>query len=386
MATEFTQEEAEKLVSTFRHLNIKPKSDSPEDLQNWMQDYVHSLERVKEENFDNSNHGQGEPADTKTLTMAHFPKVTSFSGDGKGGTTYDLWRYEVMCIRKEKRSSETILQAIRMSLKGEAGRVVMRLGPLATVERIISKMDSVYGGVDQTEMTLAKFYSARQHPDEDVSAWGCRLEDLLNVALTKGKVDPSESNKMLRAMFWSGMRVSIKDITGYLYEAIDDFDELRVAIRRVEQDHKQHNEEEKSGRKTVTPAKAAVETMATTTAIEKLTGMVNQLSTDVKQLKQDNRHPSYNLGRGSQFRDRPEYPARQQYQARNTMSHRYSTEQPYQTGSHDPPWRQSNMEQGLEEPTCWRCGQIGHVQLGCRVRIDHRRPLNGQKSAPRGRR
>ncbi|KAL5006783.1 hypothetical protein ScPMuIL_015589 [Solemya velum] len=151
-----------------------------------------------------------------------------------------------MCLNKEKHSQDAILQAIRMSLKGEAGRVLMRLGPKATVDSIVRKMNSVYGEVDQTEMVLAKFYSAKQQPDEDVSSWGCRLEDLLNSAIEKGKVTSSESNDMLRVKFWSGLKESIQDITGYLYERIEDFDDLRIAIRRIEQNHKQPTDEKDS--------------------------------------------------------------------------------------------------------------------------------------------
>ena len=34
---------------------------------------------------------------------------------------------------------------------------------------------------------------------------------------------------------------------------------------------------------------------------------------------------------------------------------------------------------------CWRCGQEGHIQVGCRVRIDHlKRPLNFVRPASGG--
>lgn len=379
MATKFTKEEVEKLVSTLEQLNLKPKSDSPEDLKNWMEDYVKSV-GVKQEPTSPSPNPQ-------TLTMSHFPKICSFSGDGKGGTTYDLWKYEVMCLNKEKHSQDAILQAIRMSLKGEAGRVLMRLGPKATVDSIVRKMNSVYGEVDQTEMVLAKFYSAKQQPDEDVSSWGCRLEDLLNSAIEKGKVTSSESNDMLRVKFWSGLRESIQDITGYLYERIEDFDDLRIAIRRIEQNHKQPTDE-KGNKRAVTPAKAAVDT--TTTAIDKLTGIVNQLAGDIQQLKQGSEHSSYTPNQEKHSSGRTEFPPRSHYPPRAE----YPPRNHYPPRPQCPPRQYSSRAQSRDtstdpehdEPTCWRCGQVGHVQLGCRVRIDHRRPLNGQKSAARGRR
>lgn len=59
----------------------------------------------------------------------------------------------------------------------------MRLGPNATVNKIMYKLDSIYGTVEEKETLMANFYSARQQETEDISAWVCRLEDLLSKAL-----------------------------------------------------------------------------------------------------------------------------------------------------------------------------------------------------------
>lgn len=42
---------------------------------------------------------------------------------------------------------------------------------------------------------------------------------------------------MLRNMFWQGLKPVLKDISGYKFEKIKDFDKLRVEIRKLEQDH-----------------------------------------------------------------------------------------------------------------------------------------------------
>lgn len=42
---------------------------------------------------------------------------------------------------------------------------------------------------------------------------------------------------MLCNMFWQGLKPSLKDISGYKFEQIKDFDKLREEIRKTEQDH-----------------------------------------------------------------------------------------------------------------------------------------------------
>ena len=173
----------------------------------------------------------------RPLSLNYFPRISVFSGDSKGDTTYDLWKYEVTCLMKENYLPDVIAQAVRKSLRGEAGRIAMRLGINATVEEIVTKMDSIYGIIDNKEILLAQFYSARQQEDETVSNWSCRLEDLLNKAIQKGEVNNKDANQMLCTMFYNGLRPALKDIAGHKYDKLCDFDELRVALRIIEQDH-----------------------------------------------------------------------------------------------------------------------------------------------------
>lgn len=389
MAAELSAEEIDNLVSAFRELKVKPKTDSPEDLKKWMKEFAASIEESeikKEPNVESeqAHVATGNDNTPKLVTMSPFPRLSTFSGDRKGGTAYELWKYELQCLIQESRTDSVVLQAIRTSLKGEAGKVIMRLGPTATTRDIISKMDSIYGDVDKTEMVLGKFYSARQQPGEDVSAWGCRLEDLLSLAVSKGEATLSDTDNILKSMFWNGMLQYLKNITGHLYESITNFDALRVAIRRVEQDYKQRTDEEKFLKKS-TPAKSAV--AAEASDIHKLTGMVNQLVSEVSDLKNQQREMH-----SRQQNQKPYVSATQsqQYQRHSMPDSRGSWRQPYTAHR----WNNTNQQgaaatdDSWDVPTCWRCGQTGHLQYGCRVQLDHqhRRPLNSRKSAPRGRR
>lgn len=60
----------------------------------------------------------------------------------------------------KKYSSDVIGSAIKKSLRGEAGRVAMRLGPSASISDLMNKLESVYGTVELREGILAQFYSA----------------------------------------------------------------------------------------------------------------------------------------------------------------------------------------------------------------------------------
>ena len=115
--------------------------------------------------------------------------------------------------------------------------MVRRLGIGATIPEILEKKESVYGEVDTKEHLLAKFYCAKREENEDVTKYLCRLEDILSTAVERKIIEPTKVYEMLRNMFWQGLKPALKDISGYKFEKITDFDKLRVEIRKLEQDH-----------------------------------------------------------------------------------------------------------------------------------------------------
>ena len=92
-------------------------------------------------------------------------------------------RYQVKCLQKEGTPSEIIAQSMRMSLKGEASRVVMRLETAATIDDILDKMDGIFRDVYDENGILAAFYSTKQRETEDVTQWGLRLKSFLTIHL-----------------------------------------------------------------------------------------------------------------------------------------------------------------------------------------------------------
>ena len=329
---------------------------------------------IKPENFmawtAGSTVKQKETAVPKTPTPFYKPplRLSVFSGDKKSDVSYDLWKYEVICLMKEAESMETVLQSIRRSVKGEAAHVVMRLGVSASVDEILHKFDSIYGNVMEKEDVLAEFYSAKQREDETCSAWSCRLEEILNRAMMIGKVQSHASNEMLRTMFYKGMRQDLKDICGYLYHSIHDFDILRIEVRKIETEHPSKTVSSQSKVKQGMAKNAIVKQKSDVEddRFEALQAQINQLKT-----QQEYYQPP---SQGSYFNKRGRQPYvrgnRQQFRGRGRgYSHRLPEPKSFQTSSEESIQKSDNT-------TCYRCGQEGHIAIGCRVRLDHKKSLN----------
>lgn len=90
---------------------------------------------------------------------------------------------------------------------------------------------------------------------------------------------------MLRTMFYKGLREDLKDISGHLYHNTYDFDRLRVAIRKIEMEHKPVAKPSKHA-----TAKAATCTSTSDTSVDRFSVMqsqLDQLTAQVMQLSQN---------------------------------------------------------------------------------------------------
>ena len=199
------QQQGKDLTTLLEAMGIEPEGENPEQLEHWVKTH---LTAAKVQRVDL------ETGATEGLTHQQVKLSVTFADDetAKGGCRYDLWKYEVECLVKDgAHRAEVIQQAIRRSLKGEAAHVLKRLGPQATVTQILQKFDGVYGVVEAGEDTLAEFYSAKQEKGEDVSAWGCRLEELLDQVMNAGVVGKKDTDEMLRKRFWMGLLPKLKE-------------------------------------------------------------------------------------------------------------------------------------------------------------------------------
>lgn len=110
---------------------------------------------------------------------------------------------------------------------------------------------------------------------------------------------------------------------------------------------------------------------------QSLEAKINQLTTEIRGMK-DRQH-SYNY--------RPMPQARQPYQrGRQNQGYRGGyrpyprSQQPKDTEDVVTELRDSRAR---DLPTCYKCGQVGHVAIGCIVLVNHRRQgLNFNRSTP----
>ena len=424
------QQQYDTMFKTFQMMGLNPKGDTPEDFDQWIKDYT-AQTRQKQE-----THGLTLPTDPPTsatgtipkqrtyamdtkpvvyTTSSQPPKLRSFSGgDNKGETPYDIWRYEVRMIQKDLSYSTTQKDlAIRRSLTGSAARMVMYQDH-KTIDDLLATLDSVYGNVDNKEQILAEFYSARQKDDEDVTTWSNRLQEILGRAVEKQLIMPKEVNNMIHNMLYTGLRPELKDVSGHKFDTIKDFNKLRVALRQLERDHMP---KKSTGKPNTVKAATSVEP----TNVEQLMGMVSQLTHTVAELQrqqqnfsnsyrpnqtqgnyqpyhtqssnQPNQRGNYNSGRGGYNRQpkqslnwQPQQRSQPNYQNLPQSNQDWNNQQVFQPTNQPTQQQYQRPPRNQETVRCYRCGLEGHIQIGCRINLDHsQRDLNARKPLRRGR-
>ena len=284
-----------------------------------------------------------------TLITTQVPHLPTFSGNtGKGEVSFQRWKYEVKCLKNTGLQENLLLQAIRRSLRGTPADVLTWMGETATVQEILCKLEGLYGTVMSGEALIQKFYSERMLPDESVTNWGCRLEELLSQAVALGKIEPSAMNGMLKAKFWSDLADDrLKNATRHKVDTTESFTQLCMEVHAVEQELK-----ESDAKKAARPVKhghSHVMQDASNNKQDELLNMIKALSQKLDRLETK----VYNPG------------------PRQNDSRRQCRQQAQQT---QPSSTNDTLSEQKKEIICFRCGHSGHVKSGCRVKKEDFKP------------
>ncbi|KAH3851324.1 hypothetical protein DPMN_093804 [Dreissena polymorpha] len=128
-----------------------------------------------------------------------------------------------------------VLQAIRKALKGQAKRIMLHLGPHASVEMIEMKLEDAFGNIASRDSILSNFFLAEQKETESIVEWGLRLEEMLLQASTKIAINASEKEDMLKRIFWRGLQnEELKNATRVHFESDISYADLQKKVRAEE--------------------------------------------------------------------------------------------------------------------------------------------------------
>ena len=393
MAHKMSGQDLEKLADCFEEMEVVPKLDSSADLQQWMLDYLQGQGRLAgvREPTSTQEHKSG----SKTTHIVHTPKIFAFAGEPDKDSTFESWKYEILTLLKEGSYSErTITTAAKKSLRGDAAKLVRRLGVDATIREMLDKFQVMYGRVEDPSDLLTEFHQAIQEPSETVSSWCCRIEDLLYRALEDDPAHITRPDETLRLKFYSGLRKEIKDRIRHHKDNLRDIDKLLYEARRAEIECTPEQE----CMKTKKPVQVRmVNAEDHVSEVETLKGSICQLNTKVDKLSSTlqamavathqtpGRNTNYHRGRGGgQSRGNQNW---NQYRNQN-WSHNHNQNWPQTFNSRQAPGsnqvHQAHQDHSFKQHDvnhrthnagyrpgnqiiCFRCGQEGHKAYGCCV-------------------
>ena len=327
-------EEEERLLHALHLLGIKPQLGTMEDVTKLLQVFG----GVKKEPQDI---GDAAPRQTGY----HFPRLPIFFGEeNKGDVNWTSFRYEIEALARERVfSEEQIILGIRRSCKGKAADNLRRLGPEVQLHDILHKFNSDYGSVESREMTLKKFYSCQQSDDESVTSYASRLEEIFDQAIHLQALRRRDQ-RILREVFHAGLRKELRLMSVYQFDKIDNYDELKREIRRLEStltDNINSSEQKKTCKASVTPDLHSKEMTEVKELLTKLNDRIDKLE---KEKTGQSQQQGFR-GRGRGFR------GFRGFRSRGRGRGNYQPQRPVASSSF--------------QPTCWTCNQRGHLQRDC---------------------
>ena len=297
---------------------------------------------------------------TPQLLLQETPKVTVFSGAPGKDCSFGRWKYEVECLQKcATYGAHTILHAVRKSLRSPAAELITHLDKDATLDELLSKLESIYGTVLSGQALLQRFYSEVQKDTETCAEWACRLEDIGYQAQEKNMTTPSLLKSLLVTQFWTGLRDQrIKE--ALRHQRTLNFQKFMIQARELEEEF---NDTPVKGKTKPQQSKPS-EMEQLTNLMQKMEKRMSDMEAQMKKSAHQQFHkPTHN-------QQKCDIPASQHTPPQQSDTWQSSTRCQY-CG------QDNHVAFGCRKGTsmmCYKCGQIGHIARSCRGQMNS---LNG---------
>ena len=328
-----------RLISAMRKLTIKPeKVETAKELETFMTSY---------------NKDGGE--------RRQLPRLSIFFGeDGRGEVGYQTWKYEIECLKAEKKYPEDqLLLAIRRAAKGEAANILRRLGVKASVNDILRKFDSTFGDIDSPELIMKKFYAVEQKPSESLVSYAARVEELFSQAVEVRALDAGQES-ILKSVFYQGLRQPLKQCGNLKYETIKDYDRFKIEMRKIESDLESSTKKEKEKE---SAAKCSTITQKPSD-IDEVKDLLKQMNEKIKVLEEKTDQRQYMAPRGNYRGPRHFRGIYNNGGNRGPFQRGRGQYRPTRpTGSRT--FRPVAPRENLNKFNCYSCGEEGHIARNC---------------------
>ena len=132
---------------------------------------------------------------------------------------FDQWCIDVNSYQSSY-PNKILLPAVWKSIVGKAKSIILHLGPLYTVEEVISVLTQEYEGVASSDSIFKDFYQLKQEQNEKIQVFSIRLRDALTrLSLRFPDRAPKEDHdKILKDHFIYGIRSNLQNSICHLYD------------------------------------------------------------------------------------------------------------------------------------------------------------------------
>ena len=165
-------------------------------------------------------------------------RIPTFSGVvpiPKNEATYAQWIHEVKQAL-DRFPETTVRNWISRSLRGTPAETVRSLGPGATVQTILQKLEMMHGAVYPLDVMMRRIFSIVQAPGESVTHFATKLESAVSdmkrdhpMRMTRVNLEGS-----MRDRFYHGLKKPLRESLRYLYNTGAPYEAILIAARTAE--------------------------------------------------------------------------------------------------------------------------------------------------------